>query len=406
MRIALLAPFGMQPKGTTSARIMPLAHALARRGHQVRVVIPPWDDPTARPGTQYLANNGIQIEVVTLPLPKRAPKSIALTYGLVSHALRPFPHNSALRTPHSTLDMVHVFKPIGYSGMAALILQAMRVPWVLDVDDWEGPGGWVDNNPYSPAQKLAITVMESLLPRLARAVTAASRTLEARAWDFGLPRKRVFYMPNGVSREKYGSWSAPDTVGALREAPVSDAPTILLYTRFAEFPFWWPLDVLKRVLEDHPNARLLVVGSGFFGEEQKLRAEADRMGLGDHVTITGWVPEEDLPAQLRLGDVAIYPMADNLINRAKSPAKLLELMVMGLPVVAHRVGETSEFLGDAGVLVEEGNLQGMGDAVSALLSDPTRSRLLGEKARERVWSRFNWDRLCQAAEQAYAMATK
>jgi glycosyltransferase involved in cell wall biosynthesis len=130
------------------------------------------------------------------------------------------------------------------------------------------------------------------------------------------------------------------------------------------------------------------------------------MGLGDRVTITGWVLEEELPSYLRLGDIAIYPMADNLINRAKSPAKLLELMVMGLPIVAHRVGETSEFLGDTDVLVEESNLKGMGEAVSALLSDPARRQELGEKARERVWSRFNWDHLSEVAEQAYAAATK
>ena len=31
MRIALLAPFGLQPKGTVQARILPLAHALGMR---------------------------------------------------------------------------------------------------------------------------------------------------------------------------------------------------------------------------------------------------------------------------------------------------------------------------------------------------------------------------------------
>src|SRR5690349_1457394 len=47
MRIAMLAPFGLQPKATVSARMVPLAQALARRGHMVRVIIPPWDDPSA-----------------------------------------------------------------------------------------------------------------------------------------------------------------------------------------------------------------------------------------------------------------------------------------------------------------------------------------------------------------------
>ena len=37
----------------------------------------------------------------------------------------------------------------------------------------------------------------------------------------------------------------------------------MLYTRFAEFPYHWPLDVLEGVLESQPDARLVVIeGTG------------------------------------------------------------------------------------------------------------------------------------------------
>src|SRR5205085_2321705 len=163
--------------------------------------------------------------------------------------------------------ITHVFKPIGYTGLACFLLTALRVPWVLDVDDWEGRGGWADVNPYSPAQKLSITLMEASLPRMARAVTTASRTLEARAWDMGIPRSRVSYLPNGVSHEKYGSWAdhARPVAHAQNDLRASlglgDSPTMLLYTRFDVFPLEWPLIVLRRLLAEHPDARLLVVGS-------------------------------------------------------------------------------------------------------------------------------------------------
>src|SRR5204862_92953 len=88
-----------------------------------------------------------------------------------------------------------------------------------------------------------------------------------------------------------------------------------------------------------PTAKLLVVGSGFFNEEAKLRAAADRMGLSDRVAITGRVPEDALPAYLSLADVAIYPMADTLLNRAKSPVKVIEPMLMGIPVGARYSGQ-------------------------------------------------------------------
>ena len=107
---------------------------------------------------------------------------------------------------------------------------------------------------------------------------------------------------------------------------------------------------------------------------------------------------------LALGDILLYPMADTLINRAKSPVKVLEPMLMGLPIVAHRVGQAAEFLGDAGVLVEPGDLGGMARAASRLLTHPDQARALGERARELVWSRFNWDRLSAQADEAYRYA--
>src|SRR5690349_9211898 len=95
MRIALIAPFGLQPKGTVSARMLPLAQALAGRGHMVRVVIPPWDDPSARDGSSTISVTANErgevagVHVVTLALPGGGLYSAKLTFGLVQAALRP-----------------------------------------------------------------------------------------------------------------------------------------------------------------------------------------------------------------------------------------------------------------------------------------------------------------------------
>ena len=426
MRIALLAPFGLQPKGTVQARILPLAHALGARGHQVRVVIPPWDDPaanTSRHDRVTLATGASEgeaagVHIVTLPLPKRMPGGVAFTYGLLKEALNPSRPVSdgtslaadatqreaarALTTFHA--EVVHVFKPVGYTGLAGFALSALRVPWVLDVDDWEGRGGWADVSAYTAAQRASITLMEALLPRMARGVTAASRTLEARAWDMGLARNRVAYLPNGVWREKYGAWASSDGAELRAKLGLTGKPTVLLYTRFDVFPAAWPLTVLRHIVTEHPNARLLVVGQGLQGEETAFLDRAESMCLREHVVMTGFVQGDDLPACLSLADVCIYPMQDTLLNRAKSPMKVLEPMLLGLPMVAHRVGQAAEFVGDGGMLVPPGDLPGMASAVSALLRDPALRARLGQQAQARVWERFNWEYLSREAEAAYERA--
>src|SRR5438105_4606679 len=100
MRIAFIAPFGLQPKGTVSARMLPLAHALAQRGHQVRIIIPPWDDLSAQANRGNRTSGpistiqggdtpGTGVHIVTLPLPRIALYGLALTYGLLKEALWP-----------------------------------------------------------------------------------------------------------------------------------------------------------------------------------------------------------------------------------------------------------------------------------------------------------------------------
>jgi glycosyltransferase involved in cell wall biosynthesis len=356
------------------------------------------------------------VHIVTLPLPRRLPGSLAFTYGLLKEALNPsgggfggtslggeeVSREEARAWMRFRAEVVHVFKPVGYTGLAGLALSALRVPWVLDVDDWEGRGGWADVNAYTVAQRASIGIMEALLPRMAERVTAASRTLEARAWDMGLAREGVAYLPNGVWREKYGRWAPGGGNQELRaRLRLGDGPTVLLYTRFDVFPVGWPLTVLKHIVAEQQDVRLLVVGEGLQGEEKEFLAEAARMGLRGHIVMAGFVEGDDLAACLSLGDVCMYPMRDTLLNRAKSPMKVLEPMLLGIPVVAHRVGQAAEFVGDGGVLVQPGDLPGMASAVSRLLQEPEERAQLGQRGRARVWGRFNWEQLSDIAEEAY-----
>jgi hypothetical protein len=46
MRVVMVGPFGLRRKGTMNARALPVARAVAARGHAVTVLIPPWDSPS------------------------------------------------------------------------------------------------------------------------------------------------------------------------------------------------------------------------------------------------------------------------------------------------------------------------------------------------------------------------
>jgi glycosyltransferase involved in cell wall biosynthesis len=104
--------------------------------------------------------------------------------------------------------------------------------------------------------------------------------------------------------------------------------------------------------------------------------------------------------------LAIYPLDDNLVNRAKSPVKLLELLSAGVPVVADGVGEAREFIRhrETGWIVEPGSLRQFSDAVVYLLRKPDVRARMSAAAHEDVVERFSWDRSADAVLRAYAIA--
>jgi glycosyltransferase involved in cell wall biosynthesis len=140
--------------------------------------------------------------------------------------------------------------------------------------------------------------------------------------------------------------------------------------------------------------RFLVVGQGRQGEEELLLAAGREQGFADALVMGGWLDPTEIADYLAAGDVAIYPFSDTLINRAKCPAKLTEILRAGIPVVADAVGQLAEYLkpGVSGILCDPDDWQEMADRVVDLLADPGRRKLLGAAGREYMLTRFSWQR--------------
>lgn len=401
LKICLVAPFGLKTKGTTVARVLPIADALVRRGHRVRVVVPPWDDPANSPDRRLTRDrletvNGVErlfVPVQPGPQPLRLPLRLAraaLTY-------RP--------------DVIHVFKPKAFGGLAALLLSLRHHPFVLDTDDWEGPGGYNDLLPYSWPQKRLFAWQERDLTRRAAAVTIASRTLQTQAWGFGVNPARTLYLPNGVAPERYAGWrELQDVQGQREKLGLAEENLVLLaYTRFVEFKMERLLEVFRLTIEKLPpekaaQTRLLVVGGGFHDEDTRFRQLAQAQGLTEKIVLTGTIPPGELPAVLGCGDIALYPFDDNLINRARCSAKFVDLLMAGLPVVTEAVGELPNYLqnGHGGWLVRPGDNAAFAEKVVRLVGLSAEERKeFGRTSAARLETEYTWDKLVEPLENLY-----
>jgi alpha-1,3-rhamnosyl/mannosyltransferase len=77
-------------------------------------------------------------------------------------------------------------------------------------------------------------------------------------------------------------------------------------------------------------------------------------------------------------------------------------MACGRPVVGYRGGSVHEVIGDSGIVVETGDVEGLISAVERLLADGEYRSHLGQAARKRVSEEFNprrsFEQLCRIYE--------
>ncbi len=153
-----------------------------------------------------------------------------------------------------------------------------------------------------------------------------------------------------------------------------------------------------RLAPGRPDLKLLLVGNyssdAFKGTAGALRQQAARLELAERVVFTGYVPDEELCRLYNRAAVVVLPSLDEGFGL---PA--LEAMACGTAIVATAGHAVEEVARGAGIFVDGTSEAALAAAIEELLSDPERTRRLGERGLERA-AAFSWDR---AAEKLLAV---
>jgi glycosyltransferase involved in cell wall biosynthesis len=283
----------------------------------------------------------------------------------------------------------------------------VKTPIVLDIDDWFGYGGFYDD---FLVQKRGIRYrlvkyQQNWLLKHINVITTGSKTLQSLVWSLGVSSDRVYYLPNGPHR--FEPAKEAFDVEAIRSAyGLKDKHVILLYTKFSELSVKKVIDILRIAKSELGSLVLFVVGKGGLREDDELLQLAEKSGLKESIVYVGWIEVDKLPSYLAISDVAIYPFKDTLLNRAKCPGKLVELMSLGKAIVADKVGQIAEYIQDekSGILVEPEDTRMFAQSLVRVLEDAELRKKLGKNARERIWRFFNWNELVSVVEEAYEVA--
>jgi glycosyltransferase involved in cell wall biosynthesis len=159
------------------------------------------------------------------------------------------------------------------------------------------------------------------------------------------------------------------------------------------------LSVLLEALTGLPAAcRLEIAGSGPL--RATLERQAAALGVGPRVRFLDQAPSGAMPEIVARWDALALPSLTRPNWKEQFGRILIEAMASGVPCVGSDSGEIPHVLGDAGLVVPEGDAGALAAALGRLADDPGLRRALAARGRARVLARYTHARV---AEQTCAV---
>ena len=155
----------------------------------------------------------------------------------------------------------------------------------------------------------------------------------------------------------------------------------------------------KYVTRSHPETRFVLAGKGPL--EKDLKALVHDLGLQNYFEFVGYLQRDELIAKYQIATICVLPSWYEGM-----PTTLLEGMSCGIPIVATRVGGSSEVVidGKTGLLVPKKNPELLAGAIVKLLDAPNLRNAMSVNARNIAIESFDWNKIAQKFENVmYSM---
>ena len=221
--------------------------------------------------------------------------------------------------------------------------------------------------------------------RRAEAIVAPSAYLATVFSSFPELSPRIRVIPNILEIDQY----------AYRHRPCVEPRLLWMRTFHEVYNPRMAVEVLVELRRSHPEATLTMAGQekGLHAAVQDL---ARNRGLAGVIRFPGFLGPQDKTREF--GDHDIYINTNRVDNM---PVSVLEAGAFGLPVVATAVGGVPYLLrdGETGLLVPDGDVAAMAQAVRRLLDEPELAGRLSANGRRLVEScawepvRVQWEAL-------------
>lgn len=160
------------------------------------------------------------------------------------------------------------------------------------------------------------------------------------------------------------------------------------------------LMVLLEAMAGMPErVRLLVVGRGPL--RRRMEEKAGHLKISDRVKILDHVASTEMPEYLNCLDTLVLPSLTRGNWKEQFGRILIESMACGVPVVGSNSGEIPHVIGDAGIIVPEGDSVGLRDALLRLIGNGGERKRLAHLGQKRVEEHFTQQKIAHATLALY-----
>jgi glycosyltransferase involved in cell wall biosynthesis len=234
--------------------------------------------------------------------------------------------------------------------------------------------------------------------RWATRLIAVSNAVKAHVVASGIPADRVDVVYNAVELDSGDLGADPLETRRALGIP-ADAFLVVVVAHLSRkkgHPVL--LEALRQLVAAGRPIRCVCLGEG--RRRGALEAQRDELGLSEAVQFLGF--RDDARAIMDASDVVVLPP----VAREGLGLALLEAGALGKPSVGTRLGGIPEAIvdGETGILVEPGDADALGHALTTLMDDAGLRQRMGEAAQQHVRAAFSHQAQTNAIERVYQRA--
>ncbi|MGA9117925.1 MAG: glycosyltransferase family 4 protein [Bacteroidota bacterium] len=227
----------------------------------------------------------------------------------------------------------------------------------------------------NPVLRSVFVLAEKIGMTLSNKVVAVTHTIVDKAIAAGVGKREKFVVVrSGFEMESFAV--TPEQTAVVRSSLGLSRDDLVVgkIARFSKLKGHnYLLEAIPRVIEQVPNAKFLLVGSGEL--EAMVRTQVQQRGLSPYIVFAGLVEQEHIPAMISTMDVVVHTSLLEGLARV-----LPQALSMRKPVISFDIDGAHEVIasGTTGYLVSPGDSQQLAEKIIAVLKDVGRARKMGE----------------------------